>query len=98
MWHPKEVNFVEVVNSGTSFRLGRKSLSSVKKYDLKKMSLIMTSSWHHELPYDTHLQKLNNCAKFDVCMLTIFGAVKIVTLAESRFIFEIQIICNLPFY
>ena len=43
MWRRKAVKYVEIDKSGTDCRLSQKSLSSVQKCDLKKLSLTKTS-------------------------------------------------------
>ena len=49
---------------------------------IKKLSLIMTSSWRHECTFITHLEVVIDCAKFDDCTSSIFGGVK--TYVQNR--------------
>ena len=47
-----------------------------QEMQIKIVSLIMTSSSHHQPPFNTHPKVVINRAKFDVCKPSSFGGVK----------------------
>ena len=73
---PKMVKFLKVGKFGADFRLSKKLLFSITKFQFKNISLCVTLSQPYQPANDIQSGVEINLSRFHVCTTIIFGGVR----------------------